>query len=75
MAEKHSKNFIDLGCSLKAIYHPKEIKRSFFKNFKHLTSLEAIDKIDYDFIIVSSPNYFHAEQINYFLNKKKNSLC
>jgi predicted dehydrogenase len=71
MAEKHSKNFIDLRCSLEAVYHPKEIKSSFFKSFKHIISFEDLDNVDYEFIIISSPNYYHTGQINYFLNKKK----
>jgi predicted dehydrogenase len=71
MAEKHTKSFLNLGYKLNAVYSPKKIKNKFFSNFYYLDNLELLNNIDFDFAIITSPNKYHSEQINFLLEKNK----
>ena len=71
MAEKHTKEFIKLGHNLIGVHSPNKIKKKFFLQFNYFASIEEIYNLNYDFLIICSPNIFHSEQIKLFITKHK----
>lgn len=71
MAEKHYNEFSKKNLDLVAVYSPKIISNKTFSNITHITNINYLDDIDFDFGVITSPNMFHYEQIEYLLKHNK----
>ncbi len=71
MAEKHYLEFSKKNIDLVAIYSPKIITNNMFSKITHINNITDLDDVDFDFGVITSPNMFHYEQIEYLLKQNK----
>lgn len=68
-ARKHIIELNKRSCSLKAVFNPSGKNVTGF-NCPVFRDLDALDKTDFDFAIIATPNINHLEQITYLLRRK-----
>ena len=71
MAEKHYHEFSKRNINLLAVYSPTVIKNKCFSKLSRIDNMKHLDNIDFDFGVITSPNIFHYEQIDYLLRRNK----
>lgn len=71
MAQKHYAEFTKRNISLVGVYSPNVIQSHIFKDIQHYNNINDLDAVDFDFGVITSPNYFHYEQIIYLVNRNK----
>lgn len=71
MAEKHYHEFSKRNINLLAVYSPTVIKNKCFSKLFRIDNMKHLDNLDFDFGVITSPNIFHYEQIDYLLRRNK----
>jgi hypothetical protein len=71
MAEKHFHEFSKRNTNLLAVYSPTVIKNKCFSKLFRIDNMKHLDNLDFDFGVITSPNIFHYEHIEYLLKRNK----